>query len=290
MTKGQKRNIRQEVTDRIVAALKEGTVPWVKPWTGIPGDGVPVNATTNRAYRGVNVFLLYLTQMAKGYETSQWLTFRQAKKIGASVRKGERGTTVVFWKLLKKDEGTDEERVIPLLRHFTVFNRDQCDGMPELEGEAPRTEFERHAAAEAMIEATGADIRHGGDRAFYNRSDDKIQLPKRERFHNTESYYSAAFHELVHRTGAPSRLNREKGGRFGDTKYAFEELIAEMGAAFLCAENEISGELQHPAYIESWIEVLENDNNALFGAASKARKAADLIGGPAETVEVKAAA
>lgn len=290
MTKGQKRNIRQEVTDRIVAALKEGTVPWVKPWTGIPGDGVPVNATTNRAYRGVNVFLLYLTQMAKGYETSQWLTFRQAKKIGASVRKGERGTTVVFWKLLKKDEGTDEERVIPLLRHFTVFNRDQCDGMPELEAETPRTEFDRHAAAEAMIEATGADIRHGGDRACYSRSDDSIQLPKRDRFHNTESYYSAAFHELVHWTGAPSRLNREKGGRFGDTKYAFEELIAEMGAAFLCAENEISGELQHPAYIESWIEVLENDNNALFSAASKARKAADLIGGPAETVEVKAAA
>jgi antirestriction protein ArdC len=296
MTKKQKRDIRQETTDRIVQALEDGVVPWVKPWTGLPGDGVPRNAATKRAYRGVNVLLLDLTQMTRGYTSSEWLTYKQAQAIGANVRKGEAGTTVVFWKMLAKndkdakDKNVKKVKLIPMIRHFTVFNREQCDGMPALEVEAPRPEFARHEAVEALINATGADIRHGGSEAYYTPSGDRIQLPEREQFHNPESYYSTALHELVHWTGAPGRLDRIKGCRFGDAKYAFEELVAELGAAFLCAESEISGKLQHPQYIACWIRVLKHDNGALFTAASKARKAADLIDTPAEPETVSLAA
>lgn len=278
MTRKQKRDIRQEVTNTIIAALEAGTTPWVKPWKAANG-GLPQKQDTGQAYRGVNVILLLLAGMA--YGSNEWYTFKQAKTRGGMVRKGEKGTMVVFWKVLKKTEvdeftGEDVERTIPILRQFTVFNRDQIDGLPEIEVEDV-PDFERHEAAEATIEGTDAKIQYGNNRAFYDPTADWIGMPNREAFDNPESFYSTTFHELVHWTGNRDRLDRNHKGRFGSEDYAFEELVAEIGAAFLCAEHRIDGELQHPNYIASWIEGLKNDTNAIFSASKLAQNAADLI-------------
>jgi len=283
MTKNQKRDLRKEVTDRVLAALKAGVAPWVKPWTGKPGDGLPTNLKTGKAYRGVNVWILNLIQAEEGYPTSEWVTFKQAKALGGSVlprpddvEPGEWGHTVIFWKWIVKLDKDGEKDSFPLLKAYTVFNRAQTEGLPEPEViEVP--DHERHAHAEATIEATGASISYGGDRACYHRSGDRIQVPNLNTFHNPESFYSATFHELAHWTGAERRLNREKGDRFGDDKYAFEELVAELAAAYLCAEHRISGALQHESYIDSWIKELESDTNFIFSASSKAQKASDYI-------------
>lgn len=294
MTKNAKRNLRQEVTDKVLEALKNGVAPWVKPWTGKPGDGVHMNPDTKTVYKGINVWLLNIAQMANGYSSSEWVTFRGAKKLGGSVKprpedveKGEWGHTVIYWQFIeKKDEnGNPTGEKFPLLRHFTVFNRDQCDNLPETEVEEV-PEFERHARAEATIEATGAKISYGGNQACYIPASDSIRLPNKENFHNPESFYSTAFHELIHWTGSEDRLKRTKGKRFGDADYAFEELVAEMGAGFLCAEHGISGELQHESYIGSWITALESDNNFVISASSKAQKASDFIANP-KTKELK---
>ena len=282
MTKNQKRNIRKEVTDKILAALKTGVAPWVTPWN--PVGGVNVNVKTGKSYRGINVWLLNLARLDFGYTSNEWLTYKQAKSLSTedntvSVRKGERGHPIVFWQIINKTDGAGNESSYPLMRHYTVFNRDQVEGLPEVEVEDV-PQHERHAKAEATIDAYGADIVYGGDKAFYNRTTDQVTVPELVTFHNPESFYSTVFHELVHQTGAPNRLNREKGKAFGDTLYAKEELVAELGAAFLCAEHEISGELQHEGYIASWIRALENDTNFIFSASSKAQKAADYITDP----------
>ena len=284
MTKNQKRDLRQEITDKILAALKAGVAPWVKPWTGRAGDGLPINIKTGKAYRGVNVWILSLIQAQEGYPTSEWVTFKQAKALGGSVlprpddvEPGNWGHTVIFWKFIKRLDKDGEERdAFPLLKAYTVFNRAQTEGLPEPEVvEVPA--HERHAHAEATIQATGAKISYGGNQAFYDRSGDRVQVPNLDTFHNPESFYSVAFHELAHWTGAKSRLNREKGKAFGDELYAKEELVAELAAAYLCAEHRISGELQHESYIANWIRALEGDSNFIFSASSKAQKASDYI-------------
>ena len=284
MTKNQKRDLRKEVTDRILAALKAGVAPWVKPWTGIPGDGGPVNLKTGKGYRGVNVWILNLTQAQEGYPTSEWVTFKQAKALGGSVlprpddvEPGEWGHTIIFWKWIHKfDDDGEVSNSFPLLKAYTVFNRAQTEGLPEPEV-VEVSDHERHQHAEATIEATGAKIGYGGNQAYYDRSGDLIQIPNLDVFHNPESFYSATFHELAHWTGAHHRLNREKGNGFGDEKYAFEELVAELAAAYLCAEHRISGALQHESYIANWIKALESDTNFIFSASSKAQKASDYI-------------
>lgn len=277
MTRKQKRNIRQEVTNTIIAALEAGVAPWVKPWKSANG-GLPQKQDTGQAYRGVNVILLMLAGM--GFGSNEWYTFKQAMNRGGMVRKGEKGTMVVFWKLLTKtetdDDGEEVERKIPMLRHFMVFNRDQIDGLEEVEVEDV-PDFERHEAAEATIEGTEASIKYGTNAAFYQPTTDSIGMPKRESFDNPESFYSTSFHELVHWTGSPDRLDRNHKGSFGSEDYAFEELVAEIGAAFLCAEHRIDGELQHPNYIASWIKGLKDDANAIFSASKQAQDAADLI-------------
>jgi antirestriction protein ArdC len=288
MTKGQKRNVRQEVTDKILEALKSGVAPWVKPWTGRAGDGVPHNCATGHIYRGINVILLSWEQILKGYPTSEWLTFKQAKTLGGSVRKGEKSTLVVFWKFIVKDKDTEDERRIPFLRHFNVFNRAQIDGLPEPEQVEPVADFIRRESAEYVITATGAKIDEGGSMACYIPEFDRIRLPTRESFSDPENFYATAFHELGHWTGHKSRLDRKLNGAKGKADYAFEELVAELSAAYLCAENDVSGELQHPEYIGNWIKVLESDNNAIFSASSKARKAADFIGAFSEVEEAVA--
>ena len=287
------------VTARIVAALERGVVPWVRPWsTGM--DTLPMNASSCRPYRGVNVLLLELEAQANGYALNRWLTYRQALELGGQVRRGGHGVTVVFWKLRKvsatadaypaEDDPDLPERVIPLLRAYTVFNVAQVDGLPAELSTVPSPTWEPEARAEELLLMSGATIRHGGALAFYQPSTDEIHLPPRQWFPRRDRYYATALHELTHWSSHPSRCNRQLGQRFGDDAYAAEELIAEMGAAFLCAHCRIDGQLEHASYLASWLKVLRTDKRAIFVAATKAQQAADYVLNLANPTEASAVA
>lgn len=273
------------VTDRIVIALEQGVIPWITPWHSASAPGGPTNLVSGHRYRGVNVLLLNLVQAAHAYPSNRWLTFQQARALGAHVRKGERGCEVVFFKMLEVDQPTAQSspggppKVVPLLRSFTVFNASQVEGLP-----APSPSVEEGAAAFEPIEAAqriltdcGAQIHLGGERAFYRPADDRIYLPQPQAFVSPERYYGVALHELTHWTGHPSRCDRRLLGRQYLEAYAFEELIAEMGSAFLCSQVGIHTELQHASYIESWLGALRQDKRLIFSAASAAQKAADYV-------------
>lgn len=277
------RDVYQEVTDSIVAELERGVAPWVRPWSVADG-GLPRNGASGHRYRGLNVVLCWASAQRHGYASQEWFTYRQAQGLGGNVRKGERSTLVTFWKFLEKSERDPETgevlaKRIPLLRHFSVFNREQCDGLPSPAETVVLSEADRHARAERFLEASGAQIRHGGGRAFYSPLEDYVQLPPFATFRDGSSYYGTALHELAHWTGHASRCARTFGARFGDDAYAIEELVAELGAAFLCAELGIDGRLQHPEYVASWLKVLRGDKRAIFTAASKAREACEYLGG-----------
>ena len=273
------------VTARIVAALEAGTPPWIRPWTGPDFDPAPANATTGRAYRGINVLLLNMHSMSRGYERNRWLTFTQALSVGACVRKGERGTTIVFFKMLDADgagverQPSAERKVLPLLRSFTVFNVAQVDGLPEALAPSPSSlpVWDALDTAEQLIAESGAVVRHGGSRAFYAPGEDCIQMPPRSAFGAASDYYATALHELTHWTGHPDRCYRPLGRRHGIDAYAFEELVAEMGSAFLTNHCRLPGKLQHDSYIASWLAALRNDKRLIFSAASHAQKAADYL-------------
>lgn len=276
------RDVYQEVTDRIVKALEEGVAPWVRPWASLE---FPRNGGSKRPYNGINVFLLWLTAQERGYRSADWFTYNQAHALGGQVRKGERGTLVTLWKLLHKRDGETtldaEQRggnKTLLLRHFVVFNREQIDGLEAPAEEAPRHAWERDLAVETFVRATGARITEGGARACYIPSTDEIQIPPLDTFVSRERFYSTELHELTHWTGHPSRLARDFSGAFGSPAYAREELVAEMGAAFLCAALGVEGRLQHPEYIGNWIQVLKDDKKAVFRAASQARQVAEFLG------------
>ena len=279
-----KTDLYQTVTNTIIAALEAGNIPWIHPWRAHPDQALPANLCSGHRYRGVNVLLLNMVHRAHGYRLNRWMTFQQARSLGGCVRKGEHGTSVVFFKMLEVDAERPaprdaEARVIPLLRSFTVFNADQIDGLPEdlvATPPVPST-FEANEAAEALIQASGANIRHGGDRAFYRPSDDTIQLPPKASFVSPERFYGVALHELTHWSGHASRCNRPLSGRQHIESYAFEELIAEMGSAFLCSHVGIHTELQHAAYLDSWLQALKNDKRLIFSAASLAQKACDFL-------------
>jgi len=284
------RDLYQTVTDQIVAALEAGTPPWICPWSKVPGQALPANLSSGRPYRGINVLLLNMRHMANGYNLNRWLTFNQARALGGYIRRGETGTQVVFFKMLEREDSQaandGTRKVIPLLRSFTVFNAEQCEGLPEAltSVPTPAAAWSPIEAAEDILLRSGADIQHGGDRAFYRPADDLIQLPPVNRFPKAEAYYGTALHELAHWTGAESRCNRPLLGRQHIEAYAFEELVAEMGAAFLCSHCGITGDLQHASYIEHWLQALRNDKRLIFQAASLAQKAADfLLPSPAET-------
>jgi antirestriction protein ArdC len=270
------------VTRQIILALESGTPPWVCPWACDPLEMTPRNAATARPYRGVNVLLLSMRLVASGYSRSRWLTFNQARALGASVRTGERGTTVVFFKMHEvgndaAEPKTESPRVVPLLRSFTVFNVSQIDGLVLEPATALPEEWSPCAAADGLITACGAEIRHGGTRAFYLPSEDFIQLPANSAFLTAEDYYATALHEVTHWSGHPSRCDRPLGRRHGLDAYAFEELVAEMGSAFLPNYCGLPGQLQHASYIASWLAALRNDKRLIFTAASQAQRAADYV-------------
>lgn len=280
----EKQDLYQAVTDRILTALENGVAPWVRPWRTSSSEhgGLPYNGYTHRSYRGVNVWLLMLAGDEKGYSDSRWFTFRQAKTLGAHVRRGEKSTTVIFWKQHTVEDreaegGNPVEKTIPLLRAYRVFNAEQCEGIPRLPEEPEEAPELRYRLAQELAERTGAVIRHGGDRACYSTTGDVVRLPRPETFEGEEHYWCTTLHELTHWTGHRSRLDRDLSGRFGSESYAAEELVAEMGAAFVCAALGIPGQLRHPEYIGSWLKVLGDDKRAVFKASSLAQRAADFL-------------
>ncbi|MGJ0532076.1 ArdC family protein [Methylocystis sp.] len=278
--------VYEAVTRSIIAELEQGAAPWVKPWKSGNRTGIlPANAITGRCYSGINIPILWHAADVRGYTTNAWITFKQALEKGACVRKGEKGTQVVFTKRLsvKKDDDADEERQISMLRAFTVFNVAQVDGFDA--PDAPAAPAPPAGAADAFATATGADIRHGGDRACFVPSLDFVALPYPEMFETEEQYQATKLHELVHWSGHKSRLNRDLNNRFGTKAYAAEELVAELGAAFLCAHLGLQGQLRHAGYIESWLSLLKTDERAIFTAASKASQAADYLRAFSEKLE-----
>lgn len=284
-------DVHQDVTDRIVAALEAGTRPWEKSWNGSSFAGSPLRAT-GQAYQGINVILLWLA----GRSQQSWFTYKQAEALKGQVRKGEKGTRIVFFKPLKiKDKATGDDKIIPLLKYYTVFNAEQIDGLPDKfyaeKIEATSNPDSRIDAIEDFIAATGAEIAHGGGRAFYQPGTDSIQLPSFEDFHTGEAYYATALHELAHWTGAKSRLDRDLRNSFGTKDYAREELVAELTAAFLCATLGISAEPRddHAEYLASWLKVLKEDKRAIFKASTAANKAAAFLAdGPAQPAQIAA--
>lgn len=280
------KDIYQSVTNQIIAALETGTPPWVCPWQAGSGDLAPANLSSGRPYRGINVLLLNLRAMSAGFSANRWMTFQQARSLGACVRKGEEGTPVVFFKMLERDGNMPSaanhplgRKVVPLLRTFTVFNTAQIDGLPEALVPIPAAAPKWNACevAELILLASQADIRHGGSRAFYSPSQDVIQMPGRASFDSADGYYRVALHELTHWSGHPSRCNRVLSSRTHIEAYAFEELVAEMGSAFLMNYAGLSSHVHHASYIESWLQALRNDKRLIFTAASLAQKAADYL-------------
>ena len=264
------------ITERITALLEQGTVPWRKPWKA--KTGWPRNFGSQKPYRGINVFLL----TAMSYESPFWLTFHQASQLGANVRKGERSCPIVFWKPLKiADEDSGEAKQIPLLRIYHVFNVAQCDGLAETPAVANAPTLLKPAEIVAAMPHPPA-IKHGMTHAFYAPVEDYVGMPLRERFDTEDSYFSTVFHELVHSTGHEKRLRRSTlgaGSGFGSDPYCKEELIAEMGAAFLCGQAEIGERTiaSSAAYIKGWLDRLRHDKTLIVQAAAQAQKAADFI-------------
>ena len=282
-------DIYQAVTDRILETLDKGTVPWRHPIKRSgDNDGLPRSMSSKKPYRGVNIFLLAMTAWAKGYESAYWLTYRQAKAQGGQVRKGEKASLVVFWKrYATKDKATGEEKVVPVIRHYNVFNAEQCEGIeaPDAVRPDPDAEpFEPIAQAEKIVAGYtgGPVIEHGGGQAFYRPLEDKVRIATPDRFESSGSYYATLFHELAHSTGHSSRLDRgldQKLAPFGSTDYSKEELVAEMGAAFLAATAGISPPTidQSAAYIEGWRKKLKGDKKLIVQAAGAGQRAADHI-------------
>jgi len=275
-------NAYDRITERITVLLERGTVPWHKPWNA--ATSTPRNLVTKKPYRGINVFLL----VSMGYESPFWLTFRQAVRLGGSVKQGEKSCPVVFWKRTPfEDEETGEKREVPLLRFYHVFNVSQCEGLGS-DASPAITEVERNdCAGKKPAEIVAAmpqrpAIRHGMTQASYSPCEDIVGMPALERFDSADHYYAALFHELVHSTGHETRLNRatlNENTGYGSDPYCKEELVAEMGAAFLCAEAEITERTidNSAAYVKSWLERLRADKKLIVQAAAQAQKAADFI-------------
>jgi antirestriction protein ArdC len=275
--------VYRKITDEIIKKLEEGVVPWRKPW-GDNGDGLgPRNLVSKRAYRGINTLLL----SCQGWSSPWWMTYKQAKDGGGNVRKGERGVPIVFWKWLEKestdDAGETNVRRFPLLRYFTVFNGEQCDGV-ETPFCEPQNDFNPIERCERVQETmpNAPQIVHREPRAYYRPNDDLVNMPRPTLFESPEEYYSTLFHELTHSTGHSSRLDRSgirAVSAFGSHEYSKEELVAEMGAAFLCGRTRISPITidGSASYIQHWVDALKEDHRMVVRAGAAAQKAVDYI-------------
>ncbi|HDL7101518.1 TPA: DUF1738 domain-containing protein [Yersinia enterocolitica] len=270
-----KTDIYQTVTDSIIAALKTGVKPWACPWQRTTGmSGLPSNYATGMAYSGMNIMLLWISASEQGFNDSRWMTYKQAKAEGGQVRKGEHGTTAIFYTTLEKENDDGETDYIPMLKTFTVFNVEQIDGLPlTTETVSPEATFDPLPEAENLFQKSGANIIEKGQNASFRPSTGEVWLPERHLFSDAANFYATGLHELVHWSGGKKRLNREMKGRFGSADYAEEELVAELGSAFLMADLGIVGEVQHESYIASWLQALKNDKRYIFKAASAASKA-----------------
>lgn len=295
--KKQTGDLYAEVTRRIIESLDRGVRPWSCPWSrGATSGGLLPRRHSGEPYRGVNVLLLWAAAMERGFKSSTWLTYRQADAMGGQVRKGERGTMVVYAGQFSPSKECAEaaegdapaRRAVAFLRSYTVFNSEQVDGLPAQAAPEVPEAIQPGADAMALVERVGAAVRHGGDRAFYAPGSDVVQIPEASRFRDTAAYFGTLAHELVHWTGHPDRLARQFGQRFGDQAYAMEELVAELVAAFVCAERQLSAELRddHAAYLAEWLAVLKNDKRAIFTAAAQAQRAADLLCGVESSLAV----
>lgn len=285
-----KTDIYQRITDTILNQLEQGVRPWVKPWNVEHAAGRitrPLRAC-GQPYQGINVLALWASATAQGFSAPIWMTYKQAQELGGQVRKGEKGSPVVYASTLSRietdeDTGEESERQIPYMKGYTVFNAEQVEGLPAhfyALAEPVSSTVERIEKAETFFSRTGAVIRHGGDRASYNVTTDIIRMPPIEAFREAESYYATLAHEMTHWTRHPSRLDRDFGRkRWGDEGYAMEELVAELGAAFVCADLELASEprYEHAAYIASWLKMLKDDNRAIFAAAAHAQRAASYL-------------
>lgn len=285
-------DIYQRITARIIADLEQGVRPWMKPWNADHAAGRITRPLRHNGipYSGINVIQLWMEATDRGYACPIFMTYRQSLELGGQVRKGEHGCMVVYADKIRKTEkdeatGEETERAIPFLKAFTVFNCEQIDGLPPhyyAKAEPPKHDMQRIEHAEAFFKNVGSTVRIGGNRAFYSPSQDVIQMPPLESFKDAESFEAVLAHEHIHYTKHPSRLNRDLGRkRYGDEGTAREELCAELGSAFLCADLGISLKPRpdHSSYIESWLKALKNDKRCVFEAASHAQKAADYLHG-----------
>ncbi len=302
-------DLYQQVTDKIILALENGVPPWRRPWRAaqnVHGSSLPVNAVTGRAYSGINVPLLWMAAEEHGYTSDRWLTFRQAKAAGGYVRKNETSALAIIYKPFEKQARDSSDNLLfrngepvmeqlAMLKHLQLFNVAQCEGLAEpVRGEdadsVPATRPTELSATQLqqvqqILSATGVGCDHRRqDRAFYRTGADRIVMPTVSQFRTEADYWSTLLHELVHATGHGSRLNREgitsSSRRFGDPVYAFEELIAETGSAFLCAELGITGDVQHESYLAGWLRVLREDKRAIFRACRFAREASEYLLAP----------
>ena len=277
-----KKDHYQEITKAFIESLEqciEGDLQipgWVKPWSSA---GAPRNGFSNRPYRGMNSFIIGMKCAIKGWDDMRFATYNQIAKAGGQVNKGEKGTQVIMWKFIKDKKDPEGKKTIPLLRVFTVFNVNAQSTLDLPKVEATNMD-ERIEHCEKVFQDIGATIKHGGDSAFFSPSEDFIQMPNFENFKSAGDYYATLAHESIHWTGHESRLDRQLNeGRFGNEAYAFEELVAELGASFLCQDLGIDGRFQdnHLAYLKSWLKVLKNDTHAIFRASSLATTAAKSI-------------
>lgn len=301
----EKADVYSRVTNKIIADLEKGELTWRKPWSSdtLAGRIMRPLRQNGMAYQGINIIMLWASAIEQGFTAPMWMTLRQANELGGKIQKGSRGSLVVYADKITKQETNDstgetEEQVIPFMKGYTVFNVEQIDGLPahyyaKPEAPKPADGMERRAELDAFFAGTGAVIQHGGNRAYYSQGTDHIQMPPFSLFADPESYYATLAHEATHWTKHETRLDRDFGRKtWGDEGYAREELVAEIGSAFLCAELCITPETRedHAAYIASWLKVLKEDKRAIFSAASHAQRAADFLRSAGHQEESRAAA
>ena len=288
-------DIAQLITDRIISELEKGATPWVKPWRTLkqaPGAGMPYNPASKTVYRGINHTWLSM----QPYAMPWYLTFKQAQNLGGTVKAGEKGTPVVFWKIGKRETvdatGDKTTSAYALVKNYWVFNVEQCEGieipaLPEL----PKPEFDQSPAVIGIVDklALSGGLTHAGDSAYYRPSSDAIVMPPMAAFTSAAHYHATLLHESVHATGHKSRLDRLTPARFGSENYAYEELVAELGAAMLCCKLGVDGDLRHADYIGSWLKALKNDKKFILSASAKAQAAMDYLTNTDEQVDSIAA-